>query len=51
MPGVFNTLILFLAAKPDLGLICISNSSENAIEIPVGTKQEDCGLRIIDQLN
>ena len=25
---MFKTLIVFLAAKPDLGLICISNSSE-----------------------
>ncbi len=35
MPGVLSTLILFLAANPDLGLICISYSSENATDNPV----------------
>ena len=45
---MFNTLILFLAAKPDLGLICISNSSEKATEIPVGTKHDVFGLRILE---
>ena len=47
MPGVFNTLILCLAAKPDLGLIWISNSTGNATEIPVGTKWDVRGLRFI----
>ena len=34
-------------AKPDLGLICISKSLENATASPVGTKHDEFGLRLI----
>ena len=39
--------MLFFAAKPDLGLICISKSLENATASPVRTKHEEFGLRFI----
>ena len=61
MPGVFKTEILFLAANPDLGLICTSVLSGIAIDNPevlngerrfgyvleVGTKDQILGEREI----
>ena len=44
MPGVFRTVTLFLAANPDLGLICISCPCGIDKEIPVGIKAEFPGL-------
>ena len=43
--------LLFFAAKPDLGLIWISKSLENATARPVGTKHEEFGLRLIGSFN
>ena len=39
--------MLFFAAKPDLGLIWISKSLENATASPVGTKHDEFGLRLM----
>ena len=47
VPGVFKTLILFFAAKPDLGLIWISYSSGNATDNPVGTRHDSPGFNSI----
>ena len=47
MPGVFKTLILFFAANPDLGLIWISYSWENATDNPVGTRHDLPGSKFI----
>jgi hypothetical protein len=40
--------MLFLAAKPDRGLICTSKFSEKAIDKPVGIKKEVLGLIVTE---
>ena len=51
MPGVFKTLIFFLAANPDLGLICTSNPFGIDNEKPVGIfSLEMYSLQIVNRL-
>ena len=42
--------MLFFAARPDLGLIWISKSLENATASPVGTKHDEFGLRLMGSI-